>query len=343
MSAIARPATTLLGLAFFAVLCAPCAADPVADFYRGRTVNLYIGFPAGGGYDIYGRLAARHLGKYIPGNPNVVAQNMIGAGGLKAANFLFSVAPKDGAALGVIPDTSIAEELLGTQGVAYVSKEFNWIGRISASVNVEAIWHTADVAGIDEIRSREIVVGGSGPTAAATVYPRVLNAFAGTKFKVITGYGGAPESCLAMEKGELQGCLTAWSTVKAAKPEWLDQKLATIVIQWGSRRHAELPDTPTMVELGKTEEDRQALSLYASATDIGKAVLAPPGVPPERVQALREAFISMLADPDLLAEVKQARLDFDPQSGAELQAFVTSVSSVPKGVVERARQAHDAP
>ena len=113
MSAIARPATTLLGLAFFAVLCAPCAADPVADFYRGRTVNLYIGFPAGGGYDIYGRLAARHLGKYIPGNPNVVAQNMIGAGGLKAANFLFSVAPKDGAALGVIPDTSIAEELLG--------------------------------------------------------------------------------------------------------------------------------------------------------------------------------------------------------------------------------------
>ena len=321
MSAIARPAAALLGLAFSAALAAPCTAQSVADFYRGRTVNLYIGFPAGGGYDIYGRLAARHLSKYIPGNPNVVAQNMIGAGGLKAANYLFSVAPKDGTALGVIPDTSIAEELLGTQGVAYVSKEFNWIGRISASVNIEAIWHTAGVASIDEIRSREIVVGGSGPTAAATVYPRVLNAFAGTKFKVITGYGGAPESCLAMEKGELQGCLTAWSTVKAAKPEWLDNKLAT------------------MVELGKTEEDRQALSLYASATDIGKAVLAPPGVPQERVQALRDAFMAMLKDPDLLAEVKQARLDFDPQSGAELQAFVTSVSSVPQAVIERARQA----
>jgi tripartite-type tricarboxylate transporter receptor subunit TctC len=329
------------GLAFCALAAQARADESVADFFRGKTITIAIGFPAGGGYDIYGRLAARHLGKYIPGNPNVIAQNMIGAGGLKAANWIYSVAPKDGTALGVIPDSSVAEEVLGTPGIAYKSNLFTWIGRISSAVNVTAVWHTAGISSIDDVKTREVIVGGSGPTAAATVYPRVLNAVAGTKFKLVTGYGGAPESCLAMERQEIQGCLTAWSTVKAAKREWLDQKLATLIIQWGTRRHPELPNLPAMTELAKTDEDRQVLALYGAATDIGKSLVAPPGLPDDRVQALRSGFLAMLKDPELLDEVQKASLDFDWQSGEELQKFIATVSNVSPAVIERARQAHD--
>jgi tripartite-type tricarboxylate transporter receptor subunit TctC len=317
-------------------------ADPVLDFYKDNTINLYIGFPAGGGYDIYGRLVAKYLGRHIPGNPKIVPQNMVGAGGIRTANFLYSAAPKDGTAIGIIPDTAPSEELLGTQGVAYVSKNFNWIGRITSSINVQAFWHTSKIASIGDLMQREGVVGGSGPAAPAVTYPKVLNALVGTKFKVVTGYGGAAESCLAMEKGEVDGCLTAWSTVKVAKKAWLDEKKATIVIQWGDKRHPELPDIPSMVELGKTPDDRALLSLYASATEIGKSLVAPPGVPPARVKALRDAFSAMLRDTELLAEVNKLNLDWDPMSGEDLQRYVEQISNVSPDLIKRAKAIHEA-
>jgi len=316
-------------------------ADQVADFYRDTTINLYIGFPAGGGYDIYGRLLAKHLGRHIPGNPKIVPQNMVGAGGIRAANYLYSAAPKDGTAIGIIPDTAPSEELLGTQGVAYVSKNLNWVGRITSSVNVQAFWHTSNITSIADLTKREGVVGGSGPAAPAVTYPKVLNALVGTKMKVVTGYGGAAESCLAMEKGEVDGCLTAWSTVKVAKRPWLDEKKANIVIQWGDKRHPELPDIPSMVELGKTPEDRALLGLYASATEIGKSVVAPPGVPPARIKALRDAFSAMLRDAEVVAEVKKLNLDWDPMPGDELQRYVEQISNVPPALIARAKAIHE--
>ena len=324
------------------LMSAPVAqAQSLADFYRETAVNLIIGFPVGGGYDIYGRLVARHMGKHIPGNPNMVPQNMIGAGGMKAANFMYSVAPKDGATLGIIPDTSPSEELLGTNGVAYVSKNFNWIGRISASTNVQVLWATSGVKNITDAQAKESVQGGSGPMAPAVIYPKLLNALGGTKFKMVTGYGGAAESCLAMEKGEIDGCLLAWSTVKAAKRDWLDQKKASIVVQWGSTRHAELPDIPTMVELGKTAEDKAILELYASATEIGKSIVAPPGVATDRITALRRGFDAMLQDKDYLDEVKKLSLDFEPLSGEKLQAYVEQLSKTPASVLAKAKQVRD--
>ena len=318
------------------------AAQPAQDFYKDSTINLYIGFPAGGGYDIYGRLVAKHLGGHIPGNPKIVPQNMVGAGGIRAANYLYSAAPKDGTALGIIPDTAPSEELLGTQGVAYVSKNLNWIGRITSSVNVQAFWHTSNISSLVDLMQRQGVVGGSGPAAPAVTYPKVLNALVGTKFKVVTGYGGAAESCLAMEKGEVDGCLTAWSTVKAAKRAWLDEKKAKIVIQWGATRHPELPDIPAMVELGKTPEDRALLGLYASATEIGKSIVAPPGVLPERVKILRDAFSAMLRDAEVVAEVKKLNLDWDPMPGEELQRYIEQVSNVPPALIARAKAIHEA-
>lgn len=338
---------TLIGaaLAAAALVCAgpkPASAQAISDFYRDNPINLIIGFPVGGGYDIYGRLVSRHLGKHVPGNPRVVPQNMIGAGGLKAANFMYGVAPKDGTTLGIIPDTTPSEELLGTNGVAYVSKNFNWIGRISASTNVQVLWASSNVKTIADARAKESVQGGSGPMAPAVIYPRLLNALGGTKFKMVTGYGGAAESCLAMEKGEIDGCLLAWSTVKAAKRDWLEQKKANIVVQWGATRHPELPDVPTMVELGRTEEDRAVLSLYASATEIGKSIVAPPGLPADRVKALRAAFDAMLKDPEYLEEVKRQSLDFDPLSGEKLQDYVVNLSKTPPAILARAKQARDA-
>jgi tripartite-type tricarboxylate transporter receptor subunit TctC len=329
----------LLGAAAGAL---PARADPVAEFYKDATINLYIGFPAGGGYDIYGRLVARHLGRHIPGNPKIVPQNMVGAGGIRAANFLYSAAPKDGTAIGIIPDTAPSEELLGTQGVAYVSKNFNWIGRITSSINVQAFWHTSKITSIADLMQRESVVGGSGPAAPAVTYPKALNALVGTKMKVVTGYGGAAESCLAMERGEVDGCLTAWTTVKVAKRQWLDEKKANIVIQWGDKRHPELPDIPAMVELGKTPEDRAVLGLYASATELGKSLLAPPGVAPARVKALRDAFSAMLRDPEVLAEVQKLNLDWDPMVGEELQGYIERVSNVPTELIARAKAIQEA-
>jgi tripartite-type tricarboxylate transporter receptor subunit TctC len=316
-------------------------ADPVQDFYKDNTINLYIGFPAGGGYDIYGRLLARYLGRHIPGNPKIVPQNMVGAGGIRAANYLYSAAPKDGTAIAIIPDTGPSEELLGTQGVAYVSKNFNWIGRITSSINVQAFWHTSKITSINDLLQWEGVVGGSGPAAPAVTYPKVLNALVGTKFKVVTGYGGAAESCLAMERGEVDGCLTAWSTVKVAKRAWLDEKKANIVIQWGDKRHPELPDVPAMVELGKTPDDRALLGLYASATEIGKSVVTPPGTPRERVKGLRDAFSAMLRDPELLAEVAKLNLDWDPMSGEDLQRYVEQISNVSPELIARAKAIHE--
>jgi tripartite-type tricarboxylate transporter receptor subunit TctC len=339
--ALGKAVGCALSLSTLTALPQSAQAQSVADFYRDNTINLIISFPVGGGYDIYGRLVSRYMGKHIPGNPKMVPQNMIGAGGMKGANFMYGVAPKDGTTLGIIPDTAPSEELLGTNGVAYVSKNFNWVGRISASTNVQVLWATSGVKTIADAQAKESVQGGSGPMAPAVIYPKLLNALGGTKFKMVTGYGGAAESCLAMEKGEIDGCLLAWSTVKAAKRDWLEQKKASIVVQWGSTRHPELPDIPTMVEMGKTAEDKAILELYASATEIGKSIVAPPGVAKDRITALRRGFDAMLKDPDYLEEVRRLSLDFEPLSGEKLQAYVEELSKTPANVLAKAKQVRD--
>jgi tripartite-type tricarboxylate transporter receptor subunit TctC len=316
-------------------------ADPVADFYRGKTVSLYVAFPPGGGYDIYSRLVARYMTRYVPGNPTIVTQNMPGAGGVKAANFLYSVAPKDGTAVGMIADNSVTEEIVGTPGITYVTKNFLWIGRFMQSVNVEAVTASAGFKSIDDVRQRELIVGTTGVSGITTVVHHVANTVAGTKFKIVTGYAGSPEACLAMERGEVTACTPSWTHVKTAHRDWLDQHKVNLILQWGITRHRELPDVPTMAELGRTPIDRKILALFASATDIGRSVTAPPGVPAERVKALRTAFDAAVKDPELLAEVKKNNLDYDPLSGEDLQKLVVEVTDVSPDVVQRARQAHD--
>ncbi len=337
-----KPVSTL-AFSLLAALVAgvPAAADPISDFYKGKEVQLYIGYPPGGGYDIYGRLVAKHLGRFIPGTPGVLPQNMPGAGSLKAANYLYSAAPKDGSAIGIVAQSLATEEVLGTPGIAYKSKDFTWIGRATSNVEIEIMWHTAPIKSMADAMVKEAVIGGSGPIAPAEVYPKVLNNLIGTKFKVISGYAGSPESCNAMEKGEVMGCLLSWVGLKSGRPDWLRDKQVNIIVQYAISKHAELPNVPTMVELGKTEEDRQILALYASGADLGRSIVAPPNLPADRAKALRDAFMTMVKDARFLEDVKKQNVDLVPLSGEELQKVVARAADVPPAVVARAKEVHN--
>ena len=266
---------------------------------------------------------------------------MPGASSLVLANFLYNKAPRDGTAIGVVNQAMPVEQYLGSEGVAYDAARFNWIGRASSAVETGIVWHTTPVTRIEDAMTREVVVGGTGPTSSTVFIPNLLNNLAGTKFKVITGFNGTNEIGLAMERGEIEGSGTPLESLKSYRANWMRDGKIRVVVLWSARREPELPDVPSMVELGKTEESRQILRLYASADDIGRAVLAPPGVPPVRLKALREAFDAALADPELRADAAREGLELKPMPGADLQAMVEGVLSLPASMVAAARAARE--
>src|SRR5438477_1626632 len=277
---------------------AACAAGFAADiasaqsaeqFFARKTVTISIGYTAGGSYDLYGRLVARHFGKHIPGAPIVVAQNMPGAGSLKAANYIYEVAPKDGTALGVVVESAALEQALANPAALYDAEKFAWIGRVATSNNIFMQWHTSKVQSIADSRRLESSLAGTGPGSIAETVPRLLNALTATKFKLISGYPASTEAMLAMERGEVDGASSSWTAVKVGKQEWLRNKKVRIILQTTPQRIAELPDAPSLGEIGNTDEDRAVFALYASGSAIGRSLLAPPGVPADRVKALRNA------------------------------------------------------
>ncbi len=333
----------VIGAIYLATLFPQAKADSLADFYKGKQVIVYIGYAIGGGYDLYGRLVARHIGRHLPGNPTVVPQNMPGAGSLRLANYLFTVAPKDGTVMGTITQSTPQEEALGTPGITYRSAEFNWIGRVTSNVEINVVWNTWGIRSIADAKTREVVLAGTGPTTPSEVFPKVLNGVVGTKFKVIAGYGGSAEGVLAMERGETMGALLSWASMKASKQDWIRENKVTILVQYAMQRHPDLPNVPTIVDLGETEADRKILSLYASGADIGRAIVAPPKVPAERVTALRSAFDAMLKDRRFLEEIEKANLEFDPMSGEKLQKLVVQSTNIPPELLERAKAVRNVP
>jgi tripartite-type tricarboxylate transporter receptor subunit TctC len=281
------------------------AADP-DQFYKGKTVSIYIGFAAGGAYDYFGRLVARHIGKHLPGNPTVVAVSMPGAGSLTAANYLYARAPRDGTALGVVTQTVAIEEALETPGVRYKASEFKWIGRGTSVNQVSFTFHTSKAKTVQDAMVHEIPMASTGVGSPSESYLKLLNEVAGTKFKLVGPYPVSTEAMLAMERGEVDGALTSFNTVKVTKQDWLREKKVNILVQYGERS-AELPDVPFAVELAKTEEDKQMLSFYVSSEQVGRAFLAPPGIPPDRVATMREAYDKTMQDPELLADIEKSR------------------------------------
>ena len=317
-------------------------AQPVVDF-AGKTVRFYIGTGPGGGYDTYGRLVARHIGRHLRGNPAVVPQNMPGASSLTLTNFLYNTAPRDGTAIGIINQAMPTEQYLDIANTSYDATRFNWIGRVSSAVEMAIVWHTVPVSSIEDVRRRETLMGGTGPTSSTVFIPYLLDNLAGMKFKVITGFNGTTEIALAMERGEVEGSATPLESLTSYRADWVRDKKIKILLQYTALRDPDMPNVPTMVEMGRTDEARQILGFYASAAEVGRSIVAPPAMAPEVVTTLRRAFDAMFDDPAFLDEVKRAGIQLKPMTGERLQELVAGVGKFPPALIEKARKAREKP
>src|SRR5262245_31207893 len=308
-----------LAAILFVVASAEGFAQNAEPFFKNKVINLYIGFAPGGTYDYFGRQVGRFISRHIPGNPTVVVQTMAGAGSLQAANFLDAQAPKDGTAWGVVTQTLALEEALRSPGAHYKAAEFTWIGRMTSILEVHFVWKTSKAKTLADARLYEIPVAGTGAGSPSEGYPKLLNALAGTKFKIISGYPGSTQGMLAAERGEVDGGLTSWNTLKRTKPDWIKNRDISTLIQYAIERHPDLPDVPTVLEAASTPEGRQVLAFYVSGAEVGRSLLATPGIPADRVRTLRAAFYAMLRDPDFLAEIEKSGQEFQPASGESVQ------------------------
>jgi tripartite-type tricarboxylate transporter receptor subunit TctC len=313
------------------------AAQPVEDFYRGKTLNMIVGYPTGNSNDLYIRTVARHIGKHIPGEPAVVVRNMPGGGSLIAANHVFNVAPRDGTVMALIAASTPLEERLGAPNVRFKAAEFNWIGRMASGVSVAFVSGKSNVKTIQDTFTREIIFGASGRSSTTAIYPAVLANVIGVKFKIVMGYTGSVDSMLALERGEVEAHSTSLEILRAVHPDWLPQKKVSALVQFALKRHRELPDIPASWELGRNPEEQEILRIVANATEVGKFILSTPHTPPERIGALRRAFDATVADPAFLADVKSQRLELDPMTGEDLQKLVREVGTVSPTILDKVK------
>jgi tripartite-type tricarboxylate transporter receptor subunit TctC len=317
---------------------APCTAwaQSPAEFYKGKTVELYIGYSVGGAYDVYARLLSRHLGKHIPGNPSVVPKNMEGAGSLRLANWLYNAAPKDGTVFGTIARGGAFDPLFGVKAAQFDATKFNWIGSANDEVSVCVSWHTSGITTIQQAMEKELVVGGTGPSADTDQFPRITNGVLGTKFKVVSGYPGGNDISLAMERGEVLGrCGWSWSSVLATQKPWYDEKKINVLVQLAFNKHPDLPNVPLILDLAKTPEQKQILTLVFARQALGRPYLAPPGVPQDRVEALRKAFMETMKDKEFLAEAEKGKLEITPISGENVQKIVADTYKVDPAIAKK--------
>src|SRR5262249_37345744 len=332
-----RPTSVAILILIWAAFVA--ALDPAAaqESFAGRTVTISVGFGPGGGYDLYARVLARHLGRHLPGQPTVVVSNMPGAASIRAANYIANVAPKDGTALGMAAQSIAEEQLLGSAGVSYDVGKLAFIGRIAANAEIAYVWHTAPVKVLDDLRTTEATFAGTGPSSS--IYPRLLNAIAGMKWKVIAGYNTTSAAHLAMQRREVDGATSSLNTLKTTQRDWLDNALVRILVAFATGRSPELGNVPAVVELARTSEDHDVLAFYASSGAVGRTLIAPPGLPAERIALLRRAFDATMGDAAFRAEIASMRLDLEPMAGAELPARGEAATRVSGAVLAPARAA----
>jgi tripartite-type tricarboxylate transporter receptor subunit TctC len=309
-------------------------ADPVEDFFKGRPIRLVIGSNTGGAYDLYGRLLAAHLGRHIPGRPIIVPANMPGASGAQSANYLFGVAPKDGSVIGLFNQSMVQRQVLEPDSVRFDGGAFNWLGAMTTTTNVFITWHASGVKTLDDAKTKDVVMGALSREGGNSVYPLLLNRFLGTRFKVVLGYQGGNTIQLAMERGEVDGrAAVVWSGLKAGWPQWIAEKKINVLVQIGLAKEADLPDVPLFIDLAKTPADAAIFRFVSSDSAMGFPTLAPPGVPAERVAALRRAFDATLTDQAFRAEAEKRGLPIRPVAGSEVQAIVKAMIATPKEII----------
>ena len=327
-------------LALLLATAAAGRADPVTDFYRGRTVEVYVGYSTGGGYDIYARALARHMGKFIPGNPTLVPKNMEGAGSLRLANWLANAAPRDGSVFGTIGRGTSFDPVLGQPGAQFTASDFSWLGSMNQEVSICASWFDSGVATFEDLKSKGLLVGAVSNNDDTGQFARVINAVLGTKMKIVAGYPGGNDVVLAMERGEVKGrCGWSWSSVLAAHIAWWKEKKINILVQLALDKHPDLPDVPLVTELATNPAQRQMLRMIFARQVMGRPFVAPPGVPAERVAALRKALMDTTADKDFLADAAKAKLEINPVDGARVEALVKEIYATPADVAKQAAAA----
>jgi tripartite-type tricarboxylate transporter receptor subunit TctC len=313
-------------------------AESVEDFYRGKTVTLVIGYSVGGGYDLYGRLVARYLGKHIPGQPTIVAQNREGAGSLRAAIYIYNAAPKDGTVIGTFSRSMAVAPLLNE--APFDASKFTWLGSVSTDVNVCATWKTSAIKTWNDMLSTPFKLGGLGAGADPDIFALMFKNVFGAKIKLVTGYPGTNDVGLAMERGEVDGlCGLSWSTMKTRHGDWLAGKKINIPVQAGLHKEPDIPDVPSVMDLVKTPEQTQIVRLILTSQEMARPFVAPPGIPDDRKRALIDAFAATMKDPDFLAEAAKMKADVNPVSAAAIDSLLADVYKTPKDVVAKAAKA----
>jgi tripartite-type tricarboxylate transporter receptor subunit TctC len=326
---------TLLSLAVFLSLTAATAPPAQGETLAGKSVQMIIGFGPGGGYDLWGRTVARHIGRHLPGNPAVIAQNMPGAGSYTAASYIFNIAPKDGTVLGIIARDAALGPLSGATGARFDPTKLSWIGTPTKETNVCIAYHTAQVQSVADLFDKQLIVGDTGPGTGTRSYPKALNELIGTKFKLVGGFPASSDVFLAMERGEVEGICESLDSIRIRRPDWIPTKKVSILFQGGAEPNPELAGVPFVLELGRAAEQRQAIEFLYAGQGIGRPFVAPPDLPPARLKMLRDAFNATMRDAEFVAEAKNSKLELEPEDGEHLAALIKKIYATPKPIVDR--------
>jgi tripartite-type tricarboxylate transporter receptor subunit TctC len=325
----------LVGVLAFVSMTALSAVAQTPDAFAGKIVTMIIGFGPGGGYDLWGRTVARHIGKHLPGKPNVVPQNMPGAGSYVAASHIYNVAPKDGTVMGIIARDAALGPLSGAPGARFDATRLSWIGSPAKETNVCIAFHTSPVKTVRDLFEKQLILGDTGPGTGTRSYPRALNELLGTKFKLVGGFPSSADVFLAMERGEVEGICESLDSVKNRRPDWIPQKTVAILLQGGAEANPELKGVPFVLDLARTEEQKQAIEYLYAGQGIGRPFVAPPDLPPERLRMLREAFSATMKDAEFVAEVQARKLELEPEDGEHLTALIRKIYATPKPIIEK--------
>ena len=326
------PAAPLIALLLVAGVT---SAAGQGESLAGRSVQMIIGFGPGGGYDLWGRTVGRAIGRHLPGHPNVVPQNMPGAGSYVAASYIYNIAPKDGSVLGIIARDAALGPISGAAGARFDPVRLSWIGTPTKETNVCIAYRTAAVKTVQDLFAKPLILGDTGPGTGTRSYPKALNELIGTKFKLVGGFPASSDVFLAMERGEVEGICESLDSIKIRRPDWIATKTISILFQGGAAPNPELKDVPFVRDLARSEEQKQAIEFLYAGQGIGRPFVAPPDLPSDRLAMLRAAFDATMKDPDFIAETRASKLDLEPEDGGRLAALIAKIYATPKPIVDK--------